>query len=216
MFCPNCGQQDDGKANFCWACGQRFPDETKTKARLRKKPEPSELQKMGVFQLSLLTLMTAGLFVPIWFFIQRPGLNALRSWRKLDVIPATLALAIIGFGTVLSICSLLPMLTWHMGMASAILGIVADGISFLGWALLIWQSAVVRDILDDHLNRQLGQNVHLSLPLTVFFLVLYLQYKINRMPDLVSKAPDSDLDAQKQETVSVTPPFRIHYLAVYC
>jgi hypothetical protein len=143
---------------------------------------------MGVSQLFLLSLVTAGLFVPIWFLIQRAGLNALRSWRKLDVTPVTVALAFLGVGAILSVISLLPMLSWRIGVGSMLLGLVADGISFVGWALLIWQSAVVRDILDDHLNRQLGQNVHLSLPMTVFFLVFYLQYKINRMPDAVEKA----------------------------
>jgi hypothetical protein len=55
--------------------------------------EHAPLADAGIVGMCLLTLLTAGLYVPIWFLIRRRALNNLRSKEKLEVLPTAVALA---------------------------------------------------------------------------------------------------------------------------
>jgi hypothetical protein len=118
----------------------------------------------------LFTLLTAGLYVPIWYFRRRKGLNALDSSIKIGLAAPTafflLLLIYIPTTGLVHEIALLCAGTVHLVMAFR-----------------------VRSILIDHLSRRMNEVLPNSLglqyeaspssALTFFFTIFYLQYKIN-------------------------------------
>src|SRR5262245_53689085 len=137
------------------------------------------LHKRGIVVMILLTLITLGFYLGVWFLRRRKALNQLDSPRKLSLWP---------FITLIGIQAL--NLIWSVGTASrkpdlidAVLGLSRLAI---GVVILI-QCFFVKDILEDHLAGPddvvptgFGQTrVQLSSLLTFFFTIFYLQYVIN-------------------------------------
>ena len=153
--------------------------------------EAAPLADAGVFAMCLLTLVTAGLYQPIWFLSRRKALNNLHSQEKLGVWPLAIALA----AMVASLC--LPIIgsfKWRSWVeAENAFPPLHPFILLVAGVILIVQSFKVRRILLDHLApREEGmfsagirmQHEELfSRTETFFFGIFYLQHRINGLLD---------------------------------
>ena len=135
------------------------------------------------------TILTFGLYYPIWFLRRRAALNRLDSPRKLPVWPFVIVIAwlVFQFFVGMALSSRPPAEAIAPG-ANLFLSLVQLAVGIL----LLVQSFVTKDILEDHLsgpgeevpNPLFVNAVKLSGVMTFFFQIFYLQYVINR--DIVS------------------------------
>ena len=149
--------------------------------------EARPLEDAGLFGICLLTLLTAGIYPPLWLLMRRKALNNLRSQEKLQAWPAALALA----AMVASWCiPILGRLRWGSVVeAENALPPLHPSLLLLAGVIMLAQCFKVRRILLDHLApRQEGmfsastrlQYEELFSRLGTFcFGIFYLQYKIN-------------------------------------
>ena len=142
----------------------------------------------------VLTVVTLGLYYPMWFLRRRAALNRLDAPRKLQAWPFVLVLAfhVIVTGVALATDS---------ASAEAAQKDVGDRLLDLAQlamaVLMVVQCFFVRDILEDHLagpgdrvsSSMLSDSVKPSAMMTLFFGAFYLQYVINR--HIVGSAPSS-------------------------
>jgi hypothetical protein len=155
---------------------------------------PTGLKRRSLILMIVLTIVTLGLYYPLWFLRRRAALTQLDAPRKLQLWPFLLFLVFVVIRLVVSIASgsSPPEQTIGAG-ASALLGLgqLAVGI------LIVVQCFFIKDILEDHLagpgddvsNSILFNSVRLSGLMTFFFGIFYLQYVINR--DIVGPAQSS-------------------------
>ena len=176
--------------------------------------EYAPLADAGIFGMCLLTLLTAGLYAPIWFLIRRRALNSLRSREKLRVLPVAAALA----GLVTSLClSILGRSRWGSWIASDnTLVVLARGISLVAGLTLIVQCFKVRRILLDHLAPRQEAMFSTGIRMqheelfsrmgTFFFGIFYLQYKINSMLDRFISSPGGGEEMNTPASAMPVPP----------
>lgn len=128
----------------------------------------------------VLCVVTFGIYMPIWFLIQRRALNELASMRKIDVSLPVLALVLFCISAALMPLQVLEVLADEEARASLAL---FDRMINLGSSVMVLILAFqVRRILDEHFRLGLGLPVQLSRIATLFFTIWYLQYKINDLP----------------------------------
>jgi len=196
LLCPKCETTLFSNSNYCPNCQENVdvtdkseaPDNSETfltnetrhrKAEREKTCQSSDpsLIKMDIILLIFLTIITFGLFVEIWFLIQRPKLNRLKSSKKLGI-------------SILIICLLLYLSALILAVFSVIvpgfllsedLDLLSDLLILTASVLLILQRFKVRHILYNHCNNYLQQNLYMPGLLVLFFDIFYLQYKINRL-----------------------------------
>lgn len=130
----------------------------------------------------LFTIITFGLYYPIWFLRRRVALNQLDSPRKLQRWPFVLLLATFAISIV---SGLEPggQATGGGSPADVLVGVVRLALAIL----MVWQAFYVKDILEDHLSssddgvlsRFASDSVSLSPLMTFFFGIYYLQHAIN-------------------------------------
>jgi hypothetical protein len=156
-------------------------------------PEPSAipavaqtgLRRRSVLLMIVLTVVTVGLYYPIWFWRRRTALNGLNSSTKLRLWP------FVTFTTVFAVVLVVEVIS-DPARPADVIGMVPALILYLtrlaAGLLIIWQCFVIKDILEDHLigptDRVLSsltdERVELSALMTFFFQIYYLQYAINR------------------------------------
>lgn len=145
------------------------------------------LKRRSVFLMIVLTIVTLGFYLPIWFLRRREALNQLDSPRKLEVWPFAAVIAVMAADIVVNI------LLGAQGPDAVSPAIVfALAILRLGFGInLIVQCFKTKDMLEDHLAGpadgfgMFTERVRLSGLMTFFFSALYLQYIINR--DIVGR-----------------------------
>jgi len=176
--------------------------------------EYAPLADASIVGMCLLTLLTAGLYVPIWFLIRRRALNNLRSREKLEVLPIAVALA----GLVTSLClSILGRSRWGSWIAlNNAFPALVRGISLVAGLTLIVQCFKVRRILLDHLAPRQEEMFAAGLRMqheelfsrmgTFFFGVFYLQYKINGMLDFFLSNPEGREELNTPASAIPVPP----------
>lgn len=161
-------------------------------------PQPAapEFERTGVALVVLLTVITFGLYYPLWFMRRRTGINGLKSREKL------------GFGVfavVFGVLLLDLLLNAAQGYFT-FLGInwlrVTDGMVWVvSGVLLLVQAFKVRRILEEHLAHSEGGAMAGSTLLTresspsgvatFFFGIFYLQHKLNIMLEVCAESqPD--------------------------
>lgn len=140
----------------------------------------------------VLSIVTFGVYYPIWFFRRRGALNRLSSPRKLRLWPLVTfcAVMIVDFVVVFASAPGSPKQIIGAG-ASAALGLVRLAVAIL----MVVQCFIIKDILEDHLagpddpsHLMFEGRVKLSGLMTFFFTIFYLQYVINRY---VAGSPES-------------------------
>jgi hypothetical protein len=146
---------------------------------------PIGLKRRSVLLMIVLTIVSLGLYCPIWFLRRRAGLNRLDSPRKLQLWPFLIVIAwsviqlVVGFAS-----GSAPPEQAIGGGATLLLRLVQLAVAIL----VVVQCFAIKDILADHL---LGPGDSVSSPLyvdrvelsalkTFFFQIFYLQHVINR------------------------------------
>jgi Domain of unknown function (DUF4234) len=131
------------------------------------------LRRRSVVVTILLTLVTFGYYIPVWYLRRRKGFNALESPTKLGLHGPIMLLVL------MALWDLLP----H--------GTMAQGIVVLAWCATSLAVAIkARLILDDHLQAAINQvaprttalrfDAGPSRLMTLLFGIYYLQYQINQ------------------------------------
>jgi len=144
---------------------------------------PTGLKRRSVILMILLTIVTFGLYVPIWFLHRRAALNRLDSPRKLRLWPFVIAVTWFVFQFIVGIAAGSAPLAQAIGEGAAL-----HLVRFAVGILMLVQSFFTKDILEDHLagpgdqvpNPLLVDTVKLSGVMTLFFQNFYLQHVINR------------------------------------
>ncbi len=129
-----------------------------------------QIKKTPVLLVLLLIVVTAGIYIPIWFLKRRRALNSLDAPEKLE--KGVFIFVIIAFSTSL----LLDLFVLEEGNPAGRL------INLIGTIAIVFQCFAVRRILDCQFNAVLEQDIYFSGILTFFLGILYLQYMINRLP----------------------------------
>ena len=146
---------------------------------------PTGLKRRSVVLMIVLSIVTFGLYYPIWFLRRRAALNRLDSPRKLRLWPFVVVIAWFVFQFIMGIAagSAPPEQTSGAG-AAVLLNVVQLAVGIL----MVIQSFFTKDILEDHLvgpgdrvpNPLFVETVKLSGVMTFLFQIFYLQYVINR------------------------------------
>jgi hypothetical protein len=139
-----------------------------------------ELKKTSIILMIILTAITAGIYWPIWFLTRRKAINTMQSREKLGSGVFVFAIVLFGISLFIGLISGVmeelghkSLLVTGLGAFSGILHAVAAG------AVLV-QSFKVRRIFNEHFNTHLQRAISFSGVATFFFIIYYLQYKINR------------------------------------
>lgn len=132
-------------------------------------------QRLSTLLLVLLTTITCGLWVPIWYWQRRSFFDAITRDKKLGSMPYVLLGVNVVSLVVLVVEGIRPSRTGAdaggpnlFGIASGLLGLM---LAFRGKA-----------ILEQYFSR-IGKPRRLSTAATFFFQLYYLQYKINEAAD---------------------------------
>lgn len=143
------------------------------------------LKRRRVVTMIVLSIITFGVYYPVWFFRRRNALNRLSSPRKLRLWPLLTfcAVMIVDFVVVFASAPGTPDQIIGAG-ASAALGLVRLAVAIL----MVVQCFIIKDILEDHLagpeddpsHLMFEGRVKLSGLMTFFFSIFYLQHVINR------------------------------------
>jgi len=132
-------------------------------------PEEWELPKTSVWVIIFLTLVTIGLYIPVWFLRRRKILNRLSPGRHLDAFLAGLV-ALYGGAFVLGL---------SVGVSGA-----PEGQNLQFWTSVVdIASRILTLVLSFQVKAILEENYpdDISGVGTFFLSIFYLQYKINRL-----------------------------------
>lgn len=143
------------------------------------------LKRRSVILMIVLSIVTFGVYYPIWFLRRRGALNRLDSPRKLRMWPFVVFIIWFVFQFILGIAAGSAPRGQGIGEgASLFLNLVQLAVGIL----MVVQSFFTKDILEDHLagpgdhvpSLLSVDTVKLSVAMTFLFQVFYLQYVINR------------------------------------
>jgi hypothetical protein len=179
--------------------------------------EGDRLEDSSVFGIVLLTLLTGGIYQPIWFMSRRKALNSLYSPEKLGMGALSVALA----GYITNLClAFVGTFKWGswVEMENA-LGAVQPSIWLIASIIVIVQCFKVRRILLDHLappqeglfsaSIRFQYDDLLSRMGTFFLGIFYLQYKINGLLERL-KPDEGGQGVRGSEVLPVSPLPPIH------
>ncbi len=149
------------------------------------------LEESSILAMVFLTLITGGIYVPLWFFIRRKAINGLKSSDKLGIVGLSVVLA--GYALTI-IVGFVRNLNWgSWANVGYLLTIIQPPILLVSAIIVIVSCFKVRSILLDHLapreqsmfsaGARLQQDDEISSLATFFLGIFYLQYKINRLID---------------------------------
>jgi len=144
------------------------------------------LEDASVFEAVLLTLFTAGIYLPVWFMLRRKALNGLRSPEKLGLLPLIAALVLFTANVVLMVRGSYIWGSWVQ--AENAMGPVSPLILLVAGIVLLVSGFKVQRILQDHVRSRspslfssgISLQPSFSCVATFFFGIFYLQYEINR------------------------------------
>jgi hypothetical protein len=171
MYCTNCGKENIDPSDFCNNCGNPFFAQV-------------PIKKMNVVLLIFLTWITFGIYAAVWFLRNRDYMNKLQSEQKIKkgififfIIILSLSYIVPIFFAIIDV----PNVNIILGEGVySIIGLFRVLIKFVFIAFIISRCFKVFDIFNDHYNKFLKRGIELSGPLTFFFSIFYLQYKMNR------------------------------------
>jgi hypothetical protein len=167
------------------------------------------LQKIRVAWMILLTIVTAGLYVPGWFLARRTALNRLNSPEKLGPALPTLALFLDAIGLVLGFA------LRNAGALAANAPLLVLAVYLAAGVTLLLLAFKVRRILEDHLNARRASGALFVRPeplsgvATFFFGAFYLQHKVNELLDDINAAAGAVVSGEGDSLapgVAMAPP----------
>lgn len=175
--------------------------------------ETDRLEEAGVVGVIVWTLLTAGIYQPIWFMTRRRALNNLNSSTKIGMGGPIIALVLFMASACLPFVGSLKWGSWVE--TENALGPVHPLILLAAGIIILLECFKVRHILLDHLAPR--KDVMFSATISsqyddllsrvgTFFLgIFYLQYKINGMVDWF--APDKGRQEEMASPASPESPF---------
>lgn len=176
--------------------------------------EYAPLADASIVGMCLLTLLTAGLYAPIWFLIRRRALNNLHSREKLEAWPVFVALAALVASLCLPLVGSLKWGSW-VEVENAYPALHPALLLVAGLTLIV-QCFKVRRILLDHLAPRQEAMFSAGIRMqheelfsrmgTFFFGIFYLQHKINSMLDLFISSPGSREEMKTPDSAMAVPP----------
>jgi hypothetical protein len=181
MKCAICGKNNFDADIFCAACGNRLRAQpTLVNAEAAMGQAAAGLPKMSVPRLVILSLITFGIYVPVWFLKLRGPLNNMQSNEKIGKGINVAAIAAGCIGLLLGFVSGVIEAGGDILTAKGIDLISAIFNLIMGIAVLN-QSFAVRRILLEHFNTHLQRGIKISGVGTFCFACFYLQAKINEL-----------------------------------
>lgn len=146
--------------------------------------DKKEFRKINVVWLIILTIITLGLYPPLWFLKQREAINNLHSPEKLN---RNTFIIIFWLSVISLIASFMPDILKAIGYISNTSDIefLFKLLNLVPLVVLLFQIFKVRRILIDHLNDYLKKDIWVSGLFSFIFYIYYFQYLINQ--HLVSK-----------------------------
>ena len=163
--CSKCGKENTESALFCATCGNNLS--TSNPGQINSvNQEVFEFKKVNILLVILYSVISFGIYLPVWFLKRRDAINKLQSTQKL------------GKGIFIFV-----IIAYAMNIALVLLSAytISKWISIVAAIILIVQAFKVRRILNDHFNVYLKKDIKFSGPATFFFNIWYLQYKINKL-----------------------------------
>ena len=189
---------------------ESVPGRAKSEAEIH---EQDRLEDASVLATILWTVLTMGIYLPIWFMNRRKALNNLHSPEKLGRAALIVALVLFVAGACLPIVGGARWGSWIQ--AENALGPLHPFFLSVAFIIMVVQCFKVRRILVDHLApRQEGmfsasirfQYDDLLSTMGTFFLgIFYLQYKINDLLDWF-KLDDGHEGEMNLRVSQVSPP----------
>lgn len=160
MYCPKCGKVILEGGSCC-------------EATVSTDAVTPPLKKMRVLVLFFVSIITFGIYMPVWLLARYNKFNSLHSDKKLfRSVPIT---AIVVYAASTSLIFMKGLFDLE-GLEH-----IYNKLDAVGYALIIWESLKIRRILIQHFNDHLKKTLRLNAILTFFFTIFYLQYKINRL-----------------------------------
>ena len=148
--------------------------------------------QQSIWMMVLLELVTIGIYGPYWYFSRRASLHVLSSSQRLPEMPLIAVLVAVIVSAVLTVVSFFPSDPSSIEAIYQVLDL-AIGVSLLFFAFR------VRGILRDHLAAQGVSEAGISGFWTFLFNLLYLQYKINRIPEQLAAVDEGIRDESLAE-----------------
>ena len=156
--------------------------------------EEKTFKKISIWLMLVLSIITVGIYVPIWFLFRRDALNRLSASEKLGSSAAIFVLVIYCISAIF-----LPVRIFSSNANIIIaLDMIDNLITLVGIIITLYLAFTVRGILDEHYNEHLGMDLPFSKVWTFFFTIFYLQYKMNRLP--VSGKYETLLESNRAES----------------
>ena len=146
-------------------------------------PDTHGLKRRGLLMMILFTIITLGVYYPIWWFRRRPGLNRLNSPQKLALWPLVL---FAGLFAIQLVHGFLQGITGDDQVLGAGAAVFLSLFQLVVGIVMIIQSFKVKNIIEDHATPEpdsspmFVEHVKLSGIMTFFFSIFYLQWAINR------------------------------------
>ncbi len=139
-----------------------------------------ELKKTSIILMIILTVVTAGIYWPIWFLTRRKALNMMQSREKLGSGIFIFAIVLFGISLFIGLISGVMGELGHKSLLATGLGAFSGILHAVAAGTVLVQSFKVRRIFHEHFNTHLQRAISFSGVATFFFIIYYLQYKINR------------------------------------
>lgn len=139
-----------------------------------------KLTKQSVFFVWFISLITLGIYAPIWYFKKKSEFDGLNTQKKLKkgMIMALLVLTIL-YIPIKIINTYLPENLQNFLLSNIIINIIFIIISISFFILYIWIAFSTRAILNEiWISKRVERKV--SWFFTLIFNIFYLQYEINR------------------------------------
>lgn len=151
---------------------------------VRVPEDKKQFKKINVVWLIILTVITFGLYIPLWFLRQREAINNLHSPEKLS---KNTFIVIFWLSIISLVASFMPGVLKAMGYISNTTDIelLVKLINLVPPVALLFQIFKVRRIFIDHFNDYVKKDIWVSGLLSFIFYIYYFQYLINQ--HLVSK-----------------------------
>lgn len=140
------------------------------------------LKKVPVIFVIFFALLTLSIYIPVWFLMRRSALNAMQSREKIGRMFFIFVIVLYSIDGILYLVS--TTLPWGI-YPDLMLGMAVYKIylciHLIIGIMIIYQGFKVRQIILDHAQSCYGYTMKFNRFLTFFFVIYYLQFKINQL-----------------------------------
>jgi hypothetical protein len=138
------------------------------------------LERQNPWLTFFLTVITLGLYVPIWFLIQRKALNSLNEHQQLNITQLIVLLVLYSLDTIGFILIDLGEFFGVSQDASSTYNVTSSLLSWVQWVWVVILSFKVQDMLKDFVGTRYYKVGFVGF-YTFFLSIYYLQYKVNQI-----------------------------------